>query len=189
MRYKTTISIAAALILATSSGMLAAQGKGGGAGASRPEQASTMQERGRLETREQERLAVAARKKERVHEGSAAGISDKAMYGSELMTPKERAQYRQELAETKSAEAREEMQLRHEERMRERALQQGKDLVPPGQGPVYGGAIMTVQERNAYREQLRHFDSEQDRLKFQAQHREMMNQRAAAMGIKLEEAE
>jgi hypothetical protein len=61
--------------------------------------------------------------------------------------------------------------------------------VPPGQGPIYGGELMTVQERNAYREQLRHMDSEDEREKFQAQHREQMELRAKALELDIEEAE
>ncbi len=86
-------------------------------------------------------------------------------------------------------EAREQFQARHEKMMQERAQKQGKDLVPPGQGAIYGGELMTVQERNEYREQLRHMDSEEEREKFQAQHREQMELRAKALELEIEEAE
>jgi hypothetical protein len=86
-------------------------------------------------------------------------------------------------------QAREQFQAQHEEKMQARAQKQGKDLVPPGQGPIYGGELMTVQERNQYREQLRHMDSDADREKFQAQHREQMEQRAKALQRDIEEAE
>ena len=82
-----------------------------------------------------------------------------------------------------------EQQAQHEQTMQERALQQGQDLVPPGQGPVYGGEFMSVQERNQYREQLRLIDSDQEREQFQAQHRDHVNQRAEALGLEVEEAE
>ena len=49
--------------------------------------------------------------------------------------------------------------------------------------------LMTVQERNQYREQLRHMESDEDREKFQAQHREQMEQRAKALQRDIEEAE
>jgi hypothetical protein len=47
---------------------------------------------------------------------------------------------------------------------------------------------MTVQERNQYREQLRNCDSEEERLKIQAQHRDRINQRAHALGLEVEDA-
>jgi hypothetical protein len=72
--------------------------------------------------------------------------------------------------------------------MQERALKQNKDLVPPGQGKIYGGELMTVQERNAYREQQRLYASEEGMQKFQAQHRVEMQERAAALGRDIEEA-
>jgi hypothetical protein len=48
---------------------------------------------------------------------------------------------------------------------------------------------MTVQERNQYREQLRHMNSDEEREKFQARHREQMNVRAKALELDIEEAE
>ncbi len=48
---------------------------------------------------------------------------------------------------------------------------------------------MSVQERNEYREQLRLIDSDKEREQFQAQHRDQVNQRAAALGLEVEEAE
>jgi len=73
--------------------------------------------------------------------------------------------------------------------MRERALQQNKDIVPPGQGPIYRGDMMTVQERNEYREQLRRIESEQERVEFLARHREEMNKRVESIEKETEEAE
>ena len=71
--------------------------------------------------------------------------------------------------------------------MQRRAREQGRDLVPPGQGSVYGGELMTVQERNAYREQLRHIVSDEERARFEARHREKMDQRAMALNLDIEE--
>ena len=73
--------------------------------------------------------------------------------------------------------------------MQQRAQQQGQDLVPPGQGPIYGSELMSVQERNEYREQLRLIDSDTDRQNLQVKHREQMQARAHALNIKIEEAE
>lgn len=188
MKYTTVIGIFVSLMLvAAYASAPASQGAGGGAGGGKPQ--ATEPARDRVAASERDRLRVQDRDQQRVHKDAATDMSDKDIYGSELMTKQERKQYREELQSAKNEQARQEVRARHEEQMRERALQQGKDLVPPGQGPVYGGELMTVQERNAYRERLRRFDSEDDRLKFQSQHREMMNQRAAALGVRIEEAE
>ena len=39
---------------------------------------------------------------------------------------------------------------------------------------------MSVQERNEYREELRRYDSDDERMKFMAQHKEKMDARAKA---------
>lgn len=57
-----------------------------------------------------------------------------------------------------------------------------------GDRDIYGGAMMTEQERNQYREQLRLIGSdEQKRTRFLAQHREKMQTRAKAKGIALDD--
>ena len=116
-------------------------------------------------------------------------MRDEDIYGSTLMSEEERKQYRNQLTNMETVQAREQYQIKHEAKMQERAQLQGKDLVPPGQGPIYGGEFMTVQERNQYREQLRNMDSDEEREKFQARHREQMNVRAKALELDIEEAE
>ena len=68
-------------------------------------------------------------------------------------------------------------------------MQQNKDIVPPGQGPIYRGDLMSVQERNEYREQLRRIESEEERASFLARHREEMNKRVESVEKETEEAE
>ena len=61
-----------------------------------------------------------------------------------------------------------------------------------GNGPdsdIYGHELMTVQERNQYREQLRLCDSDEERLQLQAQHRDRINQRAHALGLEVKDAD
>jgi hypothetical protein len=127
--------------------------------------------------------------RDRLHVSDPASLRDGDVYGSALMSEEELKQYRNQLMNMETAEAREQHQTRHEAKMQERAQLQGKDLVPPGQGPIYGGELMTVQERNQYREQLRHMDSQDEVEKFQAQHREQMELRAKALELDIEEAE
>ena len=195
MRYAATISIVAALTLAlTSLSVSAGQGRGGGGkpGATRPPppmQQDRIPDRDRTRDQTQLEEPDRDRDRDRIHQKDAAEIKDGDIYGAALMTEKERNQYRNQISEAKSEQAREQIQSRHEQAMRDRAMQQGKDLGPPGQGPIYGGELMSVQERNEYREQLRLSGSQEDRTKLQAQHREKMDQRADALKLDIEEAE
>ena len=50
---------------------------------------------------------------------------------------------------------------------------------------IYGGKLMTDQERNRYREQLRNAGSDEEREQLMMQHREMIEQRAAEQGVEL----
>ncbi len=127
--------------------------------------------------------------RDRLHVTDPASLRDEDIYGSALMTEEELKQYRNQLMNMETVEAREQYQARHEAKMQERAQLQGKDLVPPGQGPIYGGELMTVQERNEYREQLRQMQSDEEREAFQARHHEQMNLRAKALELDIEEAE
>ena len=127
--------------------------------------------------------------RDRLHVTDPASLQDEDIYGSVMMSEEELKQYRNQLMNMETSQAREHFQIQHESKMQERAQLQGKDLVPPGQGPIYGGELMTVQERNEYREQLRHMDSNEEREEFQARHQEQMNLRAKALELEIEEAE
>jgi len=54
---------------------------------------------------------------------------------------------------------------------------------------IYGHKLMSTEELNQYRERLRLLKSEEERLKFEAQHREEMQERAKALHIEIEDAE
>jgi len=160
MSYGTAISVSVAVMLALASApIIADQGKGQGG----PGDNDQQMDRGRADKRD--------------------------IYGNELMTEEELNQYRTQLTKMETEQSREQYRYKHEKQMQERAKRQGKDLVPPGQGPIYGGELMTVEERNQYREQLRRMDSEQEQLQFQAQHRKMIDARAEALELEVEEAE
>lgn len=186
MKYRLAISIIVASILAlTSMSVSAGQGKGKGGGGSVDSVQQVDRDRtyDRVQDRDQDQ------DQDRVHLQDSMSLSDQDIYGNDLMTAAERNQYREQLEKSKTIQAREKVQAQHEEKMQARAHQQGKDLVPPGQGPIYGGELMSVEERNQYREQLRLLDSDPGREQFQAQHREKMTQRANALEIEVEEAE
>lgn len=199
MKSRTAISIlVASVLVVTSMSSFAQQGQHGGA-ADRAQQVDRdrtydrdrmsdqdrtfdkdrTQDRARSDTPEQDR--------DRIHD--PANLRDQDIYGNEFMSPAECDQYRQELGSANTPEAQMALQSQHESQMQQRALAKGQDLVPPGQGPIYGGEFMSVQERNEYREQLRLSDSDTERMQLQAQHREQMQERARALNLAIEEAE
>ncbi len=146
-------------------------------------------DRDQLKGHDQDQDRDRVQDRDRLHITDPASLRDEDIYGSTMMTDEELKLYRNQLMNMETVEAREHYQTKHEAKMQERAQLQGKDLVPPGQGSIYGGELMTVQERNEYREQLRHMDSDEEREKFQAQHHEQMNLRAKALELDIEEAE
>lgn len=197
MKLKTGLSILLASSLAlASTASYAGNGPGrGGGGADgamdrgqqmdrdRAFDRAGMQDRDRMGMREQDR----DRDRDRIHD--PANMRDEDIYGNALMNEGERKQYRKELGNVGSEQARQQFQVQHEHRMQKRALQQGVDLVPPGQGPIYGGELMSVQERNQFREQLRHAQSDEEREALKAQHRERMRHRAKALQLDIEGAD
>lgn len=68
--------------------------------------------------------------------------------------------------------------------------QQNQDRIGQAEGGagngIYGGNLMTTQERSQYREQLRVLQSEQERNEFTARHREQMQQRSKQRGVPVE---
>ena len=75
---------------------------------------------------------------------------------------------------------------------RDRARDQDRIHAPDnaglGQSGIYGGELMSVQERNQYREQLRLTESDpQARTKFMAEHKEQMQQRAKVKGVDIKD--
>lgn len=196
MKYRTAISILVALILAfTSVSSFAGNGPRGDAGANRGQQADRDRsfDRDRMTDRTRNDMAEHKRDQDRDQDRikfqDAANMNDQDIYGNALMTNTERKRYRSELGKANAQGSGEKFQAKHEQMMQKRALEQGQDLVPPGQGPIYGGEFMTVQERNQYREQLRLSDSDEERLQLKAQHRDRIRTRADALGLEVEEAE
>ena len=195
MNKRNVIVVLAAVALSMTSAYGFAQGKGGRSGAARQQQVNPPRsydrdrQQDRQQNRQEDRNGAARdrdRDRDRLHVEDPSG---QQIYGSELMTEQERNQYRQRLQAAASAEQQAQVRAEHRQQMLERANQQGLDLVPPGQGPVYGGALMTVQERNEYRERLRLMEPGQEKEAFMAKHREEMRTRAAEQGTQLEEAE
>lgn len=74
-------------------------------------------------------------------------------------------------------------------------VQEQKQIHVPGTGngpdsDIYGHELMSVQERNQYREQLRLVESDpEQKTRFLAQHREQMQSRAKAQGTVIDDGE
>jgi hypothetical protein len=208
MRSKILVSVLVAATLALTSGaVLGAQKAGGGGDRTqqmdhdRDYDRDRMQDRTQMDAdrdrdRDQDRVHQDGdmdqdrdQDRDRIHVEDPAAMTDAEIYGGALMTAEERNQYRKQMQNLKTVQEREQYQVQHEKQMQDRARVQGKDLVPPGQGEIYGGEFMTVQERNQYREQLRRIGSEEEKRQFMAQHREEMQLRASALDKEIEEAE
>lgn len=74
------------------------------------------------------------------------------------------------------------MQSRERTQDREQAQEQTHASKGKGEG-IYGGNLMTVQERNQYRAELGALKTDQERLEYKARHREKMELRAKERGV------
>lgn len=200
MKHKAAIGILiSSVLLLSSATSFAQQGPPGDrpdpqdrAQAERGQQADRDRDFDRDRLRDRDRIDVPSqdrdRDQDRIHAPDFARLGDHDIYGSEIMSVQERNEYRNQLQNASSTEERRQIEARHRETVQERAKLRGVDLVSPGQG-IYGGAMMSVEERNQYREQLRMIDSDEERLQFMARHREAMQARAKLKGIDLDEEE
>lgn len=69
----------------------------------------------------------------------AQAQKEEPIYGSQLMTPQERAEHRAKMRAAKTAEEREQIRKEHHEQMKERAKARGVTL--PDEPPVRGGGM------------------------------------------------
>lgn len=75
------------------------------------------------------------------------------------------------------------------DRVRDQDRTHAPDNAKPGAKGIYGNELMSVEERNQYREQLRLTESDpKARTKFMAQHQEKMQVRAKQQGVKINDA-
>lgn len=126
--------------------------------------------------------------------GKQAGSQDRVQQQKQLRTHapgldqqriQEQKQIRdpQQIAGEQGKQARSKMQEKDQQQNKNQNQNRVQD------GDIYGQNMMTEQERNQYREQLRLLDKQEDKQKFAAQHREKMQARAKAQGITPEEIE
>ena len=77
------------------------------------------------------------------------------------------------------------------DRLRDQDRTHAPDHAPFGEqggNGIYGGEMMSVEERNQYREQLRLTENDpQARTRFMAQHKEEMQERAKVQGVELKD--
>jgi hypothetical protein len=111
-------------------------------------------------------------------------MRDRDIYGNEVMSEAECNEYRKRIAGAQSAEAREQIRNEHQKDVQARAKNRGVELGAASEGPIYGGEMMSAQERDRYRETLRSLDSAEKREQFLAQHREEMEARARQQASK-----
>ncbi|MDP2805066.1 MAG: hypothetical protein Q8O24_03915 [Gallionellaceae bacterium] len=65
-------------------------------------------------------------------------VAKKPVYGSQIMTPQERAEHRKKMRATKNTEERQQVRQEHHEQMKESAKEKGVAL-PENPPPVGGG--------------------------------------------------
>ena len=160
MKAQTTIGILVATALALAAASAVAQGRHGQGGASPPQRAQV--ERGQ---RDFDRDRVRDRDR----------VNDPAMDRKQ-----DRKQDRTNGPE--NGDMTKQRQMTQDQQGQMKQNQQGQ----MNQQGIYGGELMSEQERNQYREQLRLTDSDpEQQTRFKAQHQEKMQKRAQEKGVKL----
>lgn len=185
-RNHIAVLVAAAVVLTPLAGF--AQGRGNAGGGYQGQGAAQVERGPRDLDRDRGKAVDPAYQRDRDRDQDRTNAPDfgymknRDIYGSELMTKKERKAYRKELAAAGSVEERARIEATHREEMQVRANQKGVAIQPPGQD-IFGGAMMSVEERNTYREQLRLVGKDPEkRAQFMADHKEKMQLRAKAQG-------
>ena len=136
-------------------------------------------DRGRQIDREQQIDREMSRDRDRDQDRTKDSISDHmggAIYGHELMTNGERTRYREQLKAAPTDDMRNEIRSQYQKKMQEREL--NKAQYQDGLGSViYGAGLMTEQERNRYRNQIRAATSERQRNEIRLQHQKEIDLR------------
>lgn len=144
-----------------------------------------LRDRDRLDqpSRDRDRL------QDRTHVPDFAKLKDGEIYGSEVMTRSERNEYRREMGRANTDEERDQVRARHQAEMQARAQERDVELKAASEGPIYGRSLLSQEERNQYREQLRVMESDEERQQFMAQHREEVQARAKARGVPFDDTD
>ena len=174
MKAQTTIGILVATALALAAASAVAQGRHGQGGASPPQRAQVERgqrdfDRDRVRDRDRVNDPAMDRKQDRKQDRTN-GPENGDMTKQRQMTQNQQGQMKQQ------------GQMNQNQQGQMNQNQQGQ----MNQEGIYGGELMSEQERNQYREQLRLTDSDpEQQTRFKAQHQEKMQKRAQEKGVKL----
>jgi hypothetical protein len=84
-------------------------------------------------------IALAAEQERTMEQVESQAKEQEQIYGSQMMTDEERAEYRAKMRAAKTAEEREQIRKEHHERMKARAEERGLKL--PDEPPMKGGGM------------------------------------------------
>ncbi|MBW4051496.1 MAG: hypothetical protein HIU85_08550 [Proteobacteria bacterium] len=196
---KVKVIVVGSLLMGCAVGF--AQGMGGqGAPAQRGGSAasgSRLQDRDRLSTHSMDRLQdrTQDRTQDRLHDQDRLRDRDRdqdRIYGSNLMSAGERAQYEQRLHSLATEQERVQFRMEHEHEMQVRAEQKGMTLRPAPtetqvraqeqqrqreREQIYGYSMMSPAEVGRYEERMRSARTEQAREQIRSEHRQTMEAR------------
>lgn len=175
MKTRTGTITLAACALALMSTAAFAQGQAGQGAAQRP-QADRMMDRDLQQ--DHDRMQQSARDK------AQQQAKDKQAAMDQQQARDQQAAMDQQQARDQQA-AKDQQQAQQKDQAMDQKQQKEMAHTPDQQ--IYGHALMSVEERNAYREKLRMIDSDDERGKFVAEHREEMQLRADAQGMSLDD--
>lgn len=123
-------------------------------------------------------------------EPPAVAPGEQPVFGGRMMTNEEQMRFRTQMQNATTDEERQQIRLQHREQMLERAKAQGVTLsdppaITPGDEVVFGGQMMTMEERLQFRTQMQNATTDEERQQIRLQHREQMLERAKAQGVTL----
>jgi hypothetical protein len=121
-----------------------------------------------------------------VAQGQRGGQQQGGQQGGQQQGAQQQQQQRQAERAMSQDRVMDQERLQTRERDRTQDREQAQDRTHAAAGPaegIYGGNLMTVQERNQYRSQLGGLQTEQERNEFKARHSEQMQLRSKERGI------
>jgi len=81
------------------------------------------------------------------------------------------------------------VQQQNKDRLHDNERIQQQEEIKLKDEKIYGYKLMSPEELNQYRERLRLMKTEEERTRFEAQHRDEMQKRAQALNVKIEDAD
>lgn len=118
-------------------------------------------------------------KKDRLLSQDRDRIRDQDIYGNQLMSAEERAQYRDRLQKAENDREWARIRAEHQQEIQARARAQGVDLEPP----IHGQHMMTMEERSRFTSRMQQARGEAEREIIRNEHREFIRNRARELGM------